>query len=199
MLPMPVSPDLRTDVPQIVVLRIWKDHVPADDKGNYKEVERVEWAKKGTNGATTTEKISRLSKPGRNGEINPVWEVVKPVYERWKQGQAEPLAGTPLDTWPAVTKGQVDHLRMLHVLTVEDVAEMNESAMERFGMGARVIRDKARSFIQAKQGEAVVAQALSEARAENADLREQLKELTETVAQLSRNMPKRDKPKDVAN
>ena len=67
------DPGTETEKPAIHVVRIWKDHEPIDDKGNYREVEWVEWAKKGTNGATTLDKVSRL-KAVKDDRRNPVWK-----------------------------------------------------------------------------------------------------------------------------
>ena len=185
------------DVPNIRPLRIWVDHVLTDDKGNYKEVEYVEWAKIGSNGATTVDRIAILSK-SKEGRVNPVWSVVKPHYEAWKQGQEDPTEGTPLDTWPAVTKGQVEQLKFLNIRSVEDVANANDATMERMGMGARVTRDKARAFIAAKQGQSVIAEQLSQRDTEITALKAQVAELTDAVKSLAADRPKRGRPPNVA-
>jgi hypothetical protein len=103
-----------------------------------------------------------------------------------------------LDTWPAVTKGQVEQLKFLNIRSVEDVANANDATLERMGMGARVLRDKARAFISAKQGQSVIAEAMAAKDQEIAELKSSLAELAETVSQLTAGMPKRAKPKNVA-
>lgn len=185
------------DVPNIRPLKIWVDHIPIDDKGNYKEVEYVEWAKVGS-GATTVERISALSK-SKEGRTNPVWDVIRPHYERWKQGQEAPTEGTPLDVWPAVTKGQVEHLRLLNIRSVEDVAAANDATMEKMGMGARVLRDKARAFISAKQGQSVIAEQLSQRDTEIATLKAQIADLTEAVQTLAAERQKRGRPSNAVS
>lgn len=185
--------------PAIIVLEIWKDHEPAkDEKGNlvldnWAEVEWVRWAKKGTNGAETVDKISRV----RNAN-QVVWSVVEPVYERWKQGQEDPVEGTPLDVWPAMTKGMIDALRMINIRSIEDLAETNDAGLENIGMGARVLRDKARHYLKAREGEGALAEALSQRDNTIEDLRRRLDELEAANASLTAKRKPGRPPKDVA-
>lgn len=180
-------------------LRFWRQDVPVPGKpGDFTSEDWVEWVKKGSNGATTSDKIIRLSKVGNNGQVNPVWPVIEPVYQAWLKGQEEPTSGTPLSQWPAVERAQVDHLKTLHLRSVEDVANATDADLDRMGMRARSLRDKARAFVTAKQGEAKIAEAMASKDAEIASLQASLAELTETVKALSANLPQRKKPRDVA-
>lgn len=189
MLPMPTDPTEQNNVPQIVPLRIWIDHEAIDGQGHYREVEWVEYAKKGTNGATTVEKVSRMMKG------DPIlWNVIKPAYDHWKTGQQEPVDGTPLSVWPGVSTSQAEHLKLLHLRSVEDVAQANDATLERVGMGARALREKARAFVQAKQGQAVVADAMAAKDAQIAALTERLADLSKTVESLKSAMPRRGRP-----
>ena len=132
MLAAPMAPDQSHQVPNVVVLEIERDHIPANDKGDYKEVHWITYAIKGTNGATVRDKASRLEKT----RANDLWPVIGPVYERWLKGQEEPAEGTPLEAWPAVTKGQVKLLRDLHIRSVEDAAQLNEAPAPPAGQSA---------------------------------------------------------------
>ena len=194
MLPTPVSPETtQQNTPQIVPLRFWVDHEPEDQKGNYKAVEWIEWAKKGSNGATVTDKVARVRKH------NPaVWSVCEAYYDAWAKGQEEPTEGTPLAAWPGVTRGQVDQLKLINLRSVEDLADANESTLERIGMGARALRDTAIAFVKAKQGQAALAGELVSRDAQIATLTQQVADLTETVGKLAKGKPRRDKPKDAA-
>lgn len=177
----------------VLPLRIWRDHVPVGSTGQYKEVDYVEYAKKGSTLSTTVETIERVKKH------NPaVWHVVQPVYEAWQKGQEAPIAGTPLDQWPAVTRGQADALKLMHIRSVEDVATMNEQAMENFGLGARMLRDKAIAFITAKEGQAKLADALVERDQKIASQDAMIKELRADIDKLTASMRRREKPTDIA-
>lgn len=157
----------------IAPLKFWIDYEDVQGKpGEPREVEWCQYVKKGGNGATTNEKIARLKKSPE------LWPPLEKAYDAWKKGQEEPADGTPLAVWPGVNSAQADRLRGLHIRTVEDVAGMNDADMDRLGMGARSLRDKAKAFVLAKQGQAQIAEAM-------ADKDKQISALTEQVAELS--------------
>lgn len=168
------------DKPQIAVLRIWTEYADVPGKpGDTREFHMCEWVKRGGNGATTCEKIARLEKD------QALWPMIEPAYKAWLKGQEEPTTGTALAAWPGVNSAQADRLKLMHIRTVEDVAAMTDADLEKVGMGARAMRDKARAFIQAKQGDAQIAAALTERDATIADQAAQIAELTATVAELA--------------
>jgi hypothetical protein len=168
------------DKPQIAVLRIWTEYADVPGKpGDTREFHMCEWVKRGGNGATTCEKIARLEKD------QALWPMIEPAYKAWLKGQEEPTTGTALAAWPGVNSAQADRLKLMHIRTVEDVAAMTDADLEKVGMGARAMRDKARAFIQAKQGDAHIAAALTERDATIAAQAAELEELRATVDQLA--------------
>jgi hypothetical protein len=77
---LPPETDSRATV-DIHILKIWKDHVPDPKKpGEFKEVHKVEWAKRGTREATV-ERVDRLKK------MPQLWERIEPAYDRWMRGR----------------------------------------------------------------------------------------------------------------
>lgn len=192
MLPDPTAPDVPREKPLIVPIKIWTDHEPVNGTSEYQAVEYVEWAKKGTNGATTVDKIARVKKTPN------IWGVIEPYYEAWKKGQEDPVDGTPLSAWPGVTRGQVDQLKSLHIRTVQDVAALTDSDLERVGMGARRLRDLARAFVKAADQDADISAALAERDAQIEEMQRQIAELQDANAQLAKNRQKRAKPADAA-
>ena len=177
--------------PNIAVLRFWTEYEDVPGKpGEPREVHMVEWVKKGTNGATTCEKVARALK------ADAMREIIDPAYKAWLKGQEEPTEGTPLSAWPGVNPAQADRLKSLHLRTVEDVAGMNDADMNRVGMGALALRDKARAFVAAKKDMAPLAEAVAKKDAEIADLRAQVAELIENMDKLAaaNNMPRRGRP-----
>ena len=184
----PPETDNRAQV-DIAILEISRDHRPIAGKpGEFKEVHIIEWAKRGTN-ATTRETVDRLRK------MPQLWERIEPSYERWLKGQETPVDGTPLEAWPGLTKGQVEHLRLLHVRSVEELAGVTDSTLDKIGMGARALRERARLFVQAKQGSAQLEAALVERDEENARLREEMAELRALVETLK---PKKGRKAEAA-
>lgn len=98
-------------------------------------------------------------------------------YAAWKEGQDAPVNGTSVREWPLLSPAQAQNFIALGMPAIEDVAAMTEEAMQRFGMGARVLRDKAREWLQGKD----VAAAVME---ENNALKIQLAELADRLAKL---------------
>ena len=73
-------------------------------------------------------------------------------YNAFKAGQTEPELGLSVRQWPSLSKAQVENLIAAGVRTVEDVAAMNEPAMQRVGMGARELKSKAKAYLDSREG-----------------------------------------------
>jgi len=163
-------------LPFIVVQEFYVEYEPQPD-GSQKPVEFVRWAKKGVqNPAVTVEKIARLQKFPENE----IWQVIRPIYERWKAGQAAPVDGVPLAAWPGATPQLVKALEPANIRSVEDLARMEDSAIARLAIpNLRQKQKDARAYLDAMKSTAGVA-------AENAKLKEvvehQAKELAELKA-----------------
>lgn len=180
MLPDPTSPDAVSHEINVVPMNFRKEFRPvAGAPGEFKEVHALDLVKKGSHGESTPWTIKALQ---QNPEL---WNYTRPFYERWLEGQEDPVDGTPLDVLPFVHKNLVDHLRSLHIRTAEDLAGLTDNDMQRVGMGARMMRDKARLYVQNKEGDAKLADALAERDAENANLRSELEELKAQVNALA--------------
>lgn len=148
--------------------------------GEFKLVEWVSWQKKGNPNHGGREKVARLEK-----HYPDIWSAIKPYYEAWKKNEAEPVNGTPLYLWPAITKKQADDFKMKGIRSVEDVAETTDADLSRMGMGASSLREKARLYIANKRGRGDLEEALKEKDAQIAGLSEKLADLTKLVQALS--------------
>jgi hypothetical protein len=167
--------------PHVAVLRIWTEYDDVPGKpGEVTECHWMEYVKKGSNGASVTEKVRRIEKTNAA-----LWEVVEGSYRAWLKGQEDPVDGTPLAAWPGVNPAQADRLKLIHVRTVEDVAALTDADLDRVGMGARSLRDKARAFIEAKKGSSIVAEAMAEKDRQIAELMQNVADLTATVKDLA--------------
>lgn len=113
----------------------------------------------------------------------------KKKYEMWKEGHEAPLDGTSIREWPLLSPAEVENFINMHILTIEDVANMTEEAMGRVGMGARGLREKAREWLQAKD---VAGNALKE----NETLKQQLAEMAERLAALEEKPRRGRQPKE---
>ena len=177
-------------LPFIAVMDFRIEYEPQPD-GSMKEVEWVTWAKKGvSNPATTDEKISRLKKY----PDNLIWQVIRPAYERWKAGQERPVDGTPLAAWPGATPQLVKALTPANIRSVEDVAQMEDSAISKLAIpNLRKLQQNARAFLEAQKSTAQVSGEVVKLRNENEALKAKVDELMEAVNALaaSDDEPKR--------
>lgn len=130
-----------------------------------------------------------LRKAVEAGRYNRKWyEAYLSTYEAWKRDEEPPLMGTPLREWVGLSQTHFRQLRDLRLLTVEDVAAMNEEALARIGMGARQLKQRAVDWLETARNQGVTAEKLSALTIENSQLRaqtaEQAKRLDALVAQV---------------
>lgn len=95
------------------------------------------------------------------------------------------LTGTPLSSWPRMTVALVATAHAAGVFTVEGLAELPDSRLTAFGPGARELREQAKAFVSAAEGNAPV-EALA---AENEQLRAEIERLSAAVAALGAQQP----------
>lgn len=85
------------------------------------------------------------------------------------------IIGTPLTQWnkerpEELTEGQLSELIILKFQTTEQVAIASDSQIQRMGMGAAGLRERARSFLSSKNAQTSGAE-LNQAKAEIAELK----------------------------
>lgn len=118
-------------------------------------------------------------------------------YAAWKQtGESTPgAAGTRLDAWPQITRGQAEEFRYLKVFTVEQLADMPDSQSVNI-MGFQKLKSLAKAYVETAKGNAPLVKMQEELDAEKAKsagledmirkMGAELKELQETVANNSK-------------
>jgi hypothetical protein len=162
-------------LPFIAVVEFRTDYKPQPD-GSQKPIEWVSWVKKGVQGTPpiTEEKISRLMKSPEN----PIWQVIKPYYDRWKEGQGAPIDGTPLAAWPGATPQLVKALEPANIRSVEDLARMEDSSISKLAIPhLREKQKQARAYLEAMISTSAVA-------SENLKLRETVEAMQARMAEL---------------
>lgn len=103
-------------------------------------------------------------------------------YAHFKAGAAAALVGTSLDMWPPAL-GQTGLLKHHGVQTVEQLASVNDSALQILGSGSIGLRQKARDWLEAAKGLApIAAQA-----AKNEDLENKLAVAMAAIETLQKN------------
>lgn len=118
----------------------------------------------------------------------------KQLYPRewaaFESGMDVQAIGTPLTEWPQITKSQIKEAEYFNVRTVEQLAEVPESALTRMGMGWSTLRKKAQDWLAAAAGEAPIA-ALQ---AENERLRADFEALKASLEnpEIKRGRPRKE-------
>lgn len=138
------------------------------------------------------DKSSIVERPVRLG-VHPKSDNVKFAneYTLFKQKKDQQVSGTPLEQWPVISRSQVLELQFFNVRTVEQLAEISDTHIQKFtGMGK--LRDVARRFIQHAEAAAPLSQmqaALDESanalETQNGQIKALMTELASIKASLS--------------
>lgn len=106
-----------------------------------------------------------------------MWQIVEPHYEAWKKGNELPDTGTPLLVWNGVLPSQRDVLKTHGIRTVEELAMVPDSLIDRIGLpGLRTARDAARKWEEGRDMRDV-NKSLAEKDAEIEALKDQMADL----------------------
>jgi hypothetical protein len=105
------------------------------------------------------------------------------AYAAWKQtGASEPGAtGTRLEHWPLMTRSQVEEYKFFKVYTVEQLAELPDSTVQKIH-GAVKLKQLAALAVEAAKGEAPFARLQAEI--EKRDLK--IEQLTSDLERLNK-------------
>ena len=129
--------------------------------------------------------FSRKAGDVKAGRFRADWlHAFQQAYTMWKNDEEPPVMGTHISLWPGITPSQFKTLRDLRVLTIEDVAAMNEDTLSRVGMGSRSLKDRATAFLESAKN-AVPAEKLVALAAERDELKTQLLRLEAQVKGLT--------------
>lgn len=113
-------------------------------------------------------------------------EMFREVIAKFEANADQAASGTPLVTMN-LDPAQVATLQASGVQSVEALADVPDSALERLGMGARVMRERARAFFAALEGNAPTAALQAENERLKADLDQQRADMAEVKAEMAAN------------
>ena len=91
------------------------------------------------------------------------------AYAAFKNGQAAPASGTPLDKLPFLTKAQVLEFQAVGLKTAENLRDMSDANAQRF-MGINTVRKRVADFLAAADGNAPLEQMRSELEKRDAEI-----------------------------
>lgn len=172
----------------IMPIEFWTEYT--GEGADLKAADWVRWVKKGDSmRPTVAEKVTRLKK-GMLGEE--IWAVIKPYYDRWKEGQDAPIIGMPLEAAPFATKEMVRVLGQVEIRSVEDLANAEESALNKLPIpGILGMRAKAKALLDARANLAPVSQELAELREEVKALQKARDEALELADEMAKEADKK--------
>jgi hypothetical protein len=172
----------------IMPIEFWTEY--AGEGASLVASDWVRWVKKGDSArSTVSEKISRLKK-GMVGEE--IWAVIKPYYDRWKNGQDAPIVGMPLDAAPFATKEMVRVLAQVEIRSVEDLANAEEAALNKLPIpGIMGMRAKAKALLDARANLAPVSEELAALRQQVEALQREKNEALELADEMAKEVDKK--------
>jgi polyhydroxyalkanoate synthesis regulator phasin len=117
--------------------------------------------------------------------MRPDWiEMFRRKYEAWKKGQEMPIEGTPIRGWGVISPAQQEMLIHIGIMTVEDLAAVNDEGMRRIGIGAVELKTKAKAWIAQLRDKGPLTMHVTALEKENARLKETVSALETEVAKL---------------
>ena len=128
------------------------------------------------------------------------WSQIEPHYEAFKAGRTDvAVDGTPLGAWPGLIQEQVEILRQSGIRTVEEVAKLIDSQLDKVRLpNMRDLRKQAQLFLENSTA-AVAAEREAKMEAKLAAVEEQLQAAMELLEQqASKEAPRRGRPPKVA-
>ncbi|HQO15940.1 MAG TPA: hypothetical protein PLG02_03165 [Methylotenera sp.] len=101
-----------------------------------------------------------LKQDVNNGRIPQAWlDRYQESYAAFQKGQDMPLIGTAIRGWGIISPAQQETLIKMSILTVEDLAAINDEGIKRIGMGGLDLKNKAKAWLlQLKDNGAIALQ-----------------------------------------
>lgn len=129
--------------------------------------------------------FENLKQDLQNGRIREEWiDDYHKQYDRWKKGEEIPLNGTAIKGWGVISPAQQATLIGMQVLTVEDLASMNDEGVKRVGMGGNDLKNKAVAWLSQLKDKGPLTQEMAAMKSENAILKSSIETLTRQVSEL---------------
>lgn len=102
--------------------------------------------------------ISQLTKPVEKVNQSHI-DKWPEEYRRFKAGQEMSVDGIPLEQWPVLKREMVLELKAMGFLTVEQIADMSDHAVQRIPMMGRRLKELAKGYLDEAEAGAILARA----------------------------------------
>jgi hypothetical protein len=135
--------------------------------------------------------IAGLAAKAEQGQVPPQWpREYRDALKSFREGEELAFDGTPIKSWSPLTPAQRKSILNANILTVEDLANANDEMRSRIGMGAAMLVEMARRFLEEAKGTGALATRLQAEIVKNEALTQRVATLTEQVAELLSRLPK---------
>jgi hypothetical protein len=129
--------------------------------------------------------FENLDRDQMAGRIPKEWvDRYRKVHEAWKNGQELPPVGTPIRGWGVISPAQQEMLVKINILTVEDLAGVNDEGAKRIGMGSMELKNRAQAWLKQLADKGPLTLEVAALRTENEQLKITLASLTDKIDQL---------------
>jgi len=133
--------------------------------------------------------MTQLQQDLTNNRISKQWvDEYKKAYEYWLKGQELPVDGIPIKGWGVISPAQQETLTRMHILTVEQLAAVNDEGMRRIGIGAVDMKTKAATWLKSLKKSGAVTIEMAELKAENTRLQTNITALEARLNQLQESI-----------
>ena len=122
------------------------------------------------------------------------------AWRTHQDGEKAVQSGTPLSQWPVMSTSQVEEMKYLGFVTVEQIAEANDGVVAGIP-GLQTLKNKAKAFIEFSKGAAPLEKMQADLAARDNELetlRRQLAENQAALAKLTARIDAEDKAKTAA-
>lgn len=106
------------------------------------------------------------------------------AYAAYKDGAAPPVNGTALKDWPQISPAELKTLLSCNIRSIEDLATVPEEALNRIGMGARALQNKAIAWLNAAAGPGKAAEEIAALKAEMGNVSAEMKRIQQENLEL---------------
>lgn len=130
--------------------------------------------------------LADIEKAAREDRFPMQWVAAyKSAYQQYMEGLEIPLDGTPILGWQLASPSQQKNIITANIRTVEDLAAANEQALVAIGMGARMLKERAVSWLATATDTGKVAAENEALRHKTTKLETDLEAATESLKVLT--------------
>jgi hypothetical protein len=124
---------------------------------------------------------SRDETPARIKDKVPKDDYITWAYNKWKVTQEQVVDGTPIETVPFLNKAQVQELKALNIHTLETLADLPDTAKQRF-MGSIDLSKKAQAYLKSAKDSQLAVKLQAEVDKKDKELALMRKQIADTNA-----------------